>query len=164
MDGFGSSKALESSYTAEELKVQETIFKVIPVAANEASSKYKSPLGARDELVKQSLITDNMAKTWFLPEFTPFEKDLNKTGFTVQTTGLKCLMRTVSPQTALELGKVTCYFTRHYVDQKGGKVSDNEFVKATGGAGSIDPDQISRVEVGIKKEGGAWKVDDLQFN
>lgn len=164
MDGFGSSEALENSLTAEEKTAQERIFKVIPVAASEAAPKYKSPLGARDELLKQGLITDKMAKTWFLPQFTPFEQTIHKAGYTVQTTGLKCLMRTVSPQTALEMGKVVCYFTRQYMDKNGSRVSHNNYVAATGGAGAIDPDQISRVEVEVKKEGGAWKVDNLQFN
>jgi hypothetical protein len=164
IDGFGSSEVLENSLTAEEKTARDRIFKVIPIAANESSPSYKSPHGARDELVKQGLITDNMAKTWFMPKFTPHQADLNSAGFTVQTTGLKCLMRTVSPQTALEMGKVSCYFTRQYVDENGSRVSHNKYVAATGGAGAIDPDQISRVEVTVKKEGGAWKVDNLQFN
>jgi hypothetical protein len=160
----GSNEELEKSITAEEITARDTIYKVIPVIANLTSPKYKSPLDARDELVSQNLITGNMAANNFSSEYTNFERDLNKTGFTVQTTGLKCFMRTLTPQTALEMGTVSCYFTRHYVDAYGYPVNNANYVAAVGGAGSIDPNQISSVKVNVKQEGGAWKVDDIRFN
>lgn len=159
----GSNEELEENITAEEITARDNIYKVIPVIANLTSPKYTSPLGARDELVSQKLITENMAASNFSPQYTDFERDLNKTGFTVQTTGLKCFMRTLTPQTALEMGKVSCYFTRHYVDAEGSPVNNQNYVAAVGGAGSIDPEQISSVEVSVKQEGGAWKVDDIRF-
>jgi hypothetical protein len=160
----GSNEELEQSITAEEITARETIYKVIPVIANLTSPKYKSPLDARDELVSKKLITGNMAAKNFSSEYTNFERDLNKTGFTVQTTGLKCFMRTLTPQTALESGIVSCYFTRHYVDADGSPVNNANYVAAVGGAGSIDPRQISSVKVNVKQEGGAWKVDDIRFD
>lgn len=160
----GSAESLEKDLTPEEIQARDTIFKVIPVMANLTGPKYNSPLDARDELVSKELITDNMAKTGFNSEFSNFGRDLHLTGFTVQTTGLKCIMRTLSPETALQLGKVSCYFTRHYVDAEGIPVSNTTYMKAVGGAGSIDPKQISSVEASVKQEGGAWKVDDIRFN
>lgn len=164
-EGFGVNQAeLEANLTPEEIQARETIYKVIPVAANKASSKYTSPIGPRDELVGQGLITDNMATNWFADQFTPFEKDINSSGFTVQTTGYNCIMRTLTPATALQMGKVNCYYTRHYVDAEGSRVSNSEYAEKTGGIGFIDPAQIALVEVYVKQEGGSWKVDDLRFN
>lgn len=160
----GSNEELEKAITAEEITARDNIYKVIPVIANLTSPKYKSPLDARDELVSQNLITGNMAANNFSGEYTAFQRDLNKTGFTVQTTGLKCFMRTLTPQTALESGTVSCYFTRHYVDTEGNPVNNQNYIAAVGGAGSIDPSQISSVAVSVKQEGGAWKVDDIRFN
>lgn len=159
----GSSDSLEKDLTPEEITVRTNIFKVIPVMANLTSPKYTSPLGARDELARQGLITDAMA-SGFYSQYSNFERDLHKTGYTVQTTGLKCNMRTLTSQTPLQMGKVSCFFTRHYVDANGAPVSNMAYVQAVGGAGSIDPTQISNVEVSIKQEGGAWKVDDVRFD
>jgi len=164
-DGIsGSSDALEKNLTPEEIAVRANIFKVIPVMANVTSPYYKSPFDARDELLSQGLITQNMANTNFISQYSNFQRDLHKTGYTVQTTGLKCNMRTLTPQTALQLGKVSCFFTRHYVDANGAPVSNQAYIQAIGGVGSIDPTQISNVEVSIKQEGGAWKVDDIRFD
>lgn len=164
IDGFGSSEVLDAKVTPEEVTARDNIYKVIPVMANLSSPKYNSPLDARDELVGKGLITGNMASTGFLPQFTTFQKIIHDAGYTVQTTGLKCIMRTLAPQTELERGKVTCYFTRHYVDAQGNQVGNATFVQTTGGAGSIDPTQISRVEVSVKQENGSWKVDGIRFN
>lgn len=164
IEGFGYSAALEANLSPEEIQVRETIYKTIPMAANRTSTKYATPLAARDEMVKAGLITDNMANTWFLPHYTPYQEDIRKADYTIQTTGIKCIMRTITPETVLQTGKVTCYFNRMYVDADGNAVSNAAYVESTGGAGSIDPSQTSRVEVGIKQEGGSWKVDNLIFN
>ena len=164
IDGFGSSEVLEAKITPEEIAARDNIQAVIPVMANLSSPKYTSPLDARDELVAKGLITENMARTGFMPNFTSFQQILHDAGYTVQTTGLRCIMRTLSPQTELERGKVTCYFTRQYVDALGNTVGNATFVQTTGGAGSIDPSQIARVEVSIKQESGSWKVDGIRFN
>lgn len=160
----GSAQDLETNLTPEEVTARDTIFRVIPVMANLTSPKYKTPLDGRDELVSKKLITDNMAKNGFNSGYSNFGRDLHDSGYTVQTTGLKCTMRTLSPETALQLGKVSCYFTRHYVDSKGVQVSNTDYVNTIGGAGSIDPTQIVNVQVSVKQEGGAWKVDEIRFN
>lgn len=161
---MGYSPAMEANLTPEEVQARTTIYRVLPVLLNAASHKYASPAGARDELLSQNLITSGMASTGYFPqEFSNFQLAINKAQYTVQTTGMQCFMRGQSAQTALQLGHVTCYYTRHYLDAQGSAVGAVRYQSEVGGAGAIDPEQQQRSIFYMKKDGGVWKVDFVQI-
>lgn len=164
MSGIGGySPAMEANLSAEEIQARSTIYRVLPVLLNRASHKYTSPAGARDELARQNLITQSFADKYFSPNFSNFQSALNKAGYTVQTTGMQCFMRGQSAQTALQLGQVTCYYSRQYLDLHGNFVGVNRYMAEVGGAGAIDPIQEQRSIFYMKNDGGVWKVDSVQL-
>lgn len=150
----------EQNVTAEEAQARDTIYHALPILLNEASSRYSSPSGARDELATQGLITAHMAST-FAPEFTPDQKAVNAAGFTVQTTGMLCSLRT-GAGSALQNGKIFCYFSRQYIGPDGSPVNDARWT-TTGNPGAINPNELQNAVVTMVKEAGAWKVDGVQF-
>ncbi|MGN6403664.1 hypothetical protein [Sinomonas sp.] len=150
----------EQNLTGEDSQARDAIYRSLPTLLNEASHRYSSPIGARDELASQGLITQHMAST-FPAEFTPEQKEVNATGFTVQTTGMMCSLRT-GAGSALQTGRVFCYFSRHYVGPDGSPVTDSRWT-TPGEPNAINPDELQNAVVTMVKEGGAWKVDGIQF-
>jgi hypothetical protein len=150
----------EQNLTAEEAQARDTIYRALPILLNEASGRYSSPSGARDELASRGLITAHMAST-FAPEFTPDQKSVNAAGFTVQTTGMMCSLRT-GAGSALQNGKVFCYFSRQYIAPDGSPVTDARWT-TPGNPAAINPNELQNAVVTMVREGGAWKVDAVQF-
>lgn len=156
IDGPGFGGAL----TPEETKARDTIYRVLPVLLNVAGPKYSSPAGARDELLSQSLITQHMAST-FPADFTAPQSAVHAAGFTVQTTGMECTLQT-SAGSALQTGRVFCYFSRQYVAADGKPVTDTHWT-AAGQPNAINPNELGNASVTMANEGGVWKVDGVQF-
>jgi len=150
----------EQNLSPEETQARDTIYKALPVLLNQDARRYSSPLAARDELASQGLITQHMAST-FAAQFTPEQQEVNATGFTVQTTGMLCSLRT-GAGSALPSGRVFCYFSRQYVGTDGSPVSDARWT-TPGKPNAINPNELQNAVVTMVKEGGAWKVDGVQF-
>ncbi|WP_138443367.1 hypothetical protein [Sinomonas susongensis] len=156
IDGPGFSGTL----TADETKARDAIYRVLPVLLNETSAKYASPTGARDELLSQGLITAHMAGS-FAAAFTPGQGQVHAAGFTVQTTGMECVLHT-SAGSALQSGHVFCYLSRQYVGPDGAAVTDARWT-ASGQPDAINPNELANASVTMADEGGTWKVDAVQF-
>jgi hypothetical protein len=159
---LGDPPALDEMAGADEKAIREKVYAAVPIFMNSAGPQYKDPNGARDELLAKGLITENMAKTQFFPDWIPYQKDINSAQFTVQTQSMFCTLRGQAPETVFDRGSMTCYYTRQHVDADGSRVPIQKYKQSiTGGIGAIDPSEQARIRVKIVEENGVWKIDAI---
>lgn len=159
---MGSPAALDKVAGPEERAFREKAYSVIATYTNSAGPQYKDASGAKDELLSQGMITENMAKTQFFSDWTAMQKDLNAAKFTVQTTGLFCTLRAHSAGTVFDNGVMSCFQTREVVDANGDRVSFQKYKDQIAyGMGAIDPDEQLRLTLKLAQENGVWKIDAI---
>lgn len=162
IEGDPSADSRDATATPEEIKMRNDVYNVIPTFLNSAGPQYADAKAAPAALMSKGLITANMAENGFTPEFTPSQMFIRNAKFTVQTTAMRCYLRGQSPDTAFDLGRITCHYMREYLTEDGGSVNKQKMIASD--VLAIDPEQQALLVINIKQEDGVWKVDSIKTN
>lgn len=151
----------QGDLSAEEKVTQLRIYRAVAENLNADSPIYDTPTDASKAMYEDEVITRDLHKRNSLQTvWSPAQLDRRLAGFSHQVTGIYCPMR-AQTQKALEAGTAQCWYTARRVVE-GHTVSESTWTDVTGLIYN-SPDEVQRVDVKLKKDGGIFKVDGMNF-
>lgn len=151
------SRYYQSDLSPEEKATQLRIYTFVSEHLNEGSPVHSVRSMVRDKLYVDGVTTSRLQQEDSVAtEWTPHQMDTRNAGFAHQVTGIYCPMRAQTLK-ALDDGKAHCWYTGNAV-KDGEPVGRSAWTEATGLVWE-DPEEVSRIDVKLAKDGGIYKVD-----